>query len=181
MRKLITPLVRPGSWSGRWPVLALVVASLLMTFGLVFIAAIDSRALLGHLSQLGEPGLTAEMRTRLDLEIAAETIKLLLDIYLLAVILAIFAPGLYTFFVKKNGIGMAQGLDFATRLFLTSSLGGLRNWLIAVVLLRLVVRFFQRVLRLEHEDTADLAYLVVVMALVVGALYLSYRQGAVKH
>ena len=181
MRRLLTQLFGPGSRHSRLPVLGVVIASLLMASGIFYIATVDVRALLGHLNQLGDPGLMAEMRTRLDLEIAAETIKVLLDVYLLAVIFSIFAPGLYELVVKKSKIGLAQGLEFASRLFLTRDLAGLKNWLIGVILLRLVVRFFQQILRLEHEDTTDLAYLLIVVVLVVGALYLSYRQGAVRH
>ena len=168
-------------WRSRLPVLVAVITSLLITSGVVYILSVDVRYLLGHLRQLADPGLTTEMRTRLDVEIVAEAIKVLLDVYLFAISLLIFALGLYELLASKGKIGLAQGLEFAARLFLTHGVGGLKNWLIGVVLLRLVIRFFQQTLRLEHEGTLDLVYLAVVILLIGSALYLGRRRGEARH
>ena len=62
------------------------------------------------------------------------------DGYLLAAIMLIFALGLYELFVSR--IEIAEGSEFAERLLLIRSLDDLKDRLAKVVLLILVVKFF---------------------------------------
>jgi uncharacterized membrane protein YqhA len=175
MVKFLTQLIEPGWWRRQMPALVTTVLGLLALVGVLYVTAVDARYLLGHVNQLAMPGLTDEMLTRLELEIAAEAVKLFLDAYLLVVILLIFAPGPYARFVSKRRNGGVEGVEFAAEMFLTR-VGDLPKWLIGVTLLRVMIGYFQKLLRLEVERGLDLLYLTIVLLLVGSALFLSRRR-----
>lgn len=160
----------------RLPRLVMVIASLVVAVIMFYVTKEDIFDLFGHLNQRAAPGLTADMHTRLELEIGVGAIKVLLDIYLIAVTVLIFAPNLYKFFVSRNQIGMAEDFAFASWLFLARSVDDLKQRLISVVLLWLLIGFFQRALRLGHDSAFALVGLGVVILLIGSAMYWSYRR-----
>jgi len=94
------------------------------------------------------------------------------DGYLLATIMLIFALGLYELFVSR--IEIAEGSEFASRLLLIRSLDDLKDRLTKVVLVILVVKFFEYALRLEFRTSLDLLWLALGIMLVSAALWLSH-------
>jgi uncharacterized membrane protein YqhA len=92
------------------------------------------------------------------------------DGYLLAAIMLIFALGLYELFVSR--IEIAEGSEFAERLLLIRSLDDLKDRLAKVVLLILVVKFFEYAIALRIDRALDLLWLGLSIALVSAALVL---------
>jgi uncharacterized membrane protein YqhA len=174
MGKPLKHHMEPGLSPSRLPTLIVIMLGLLILGGTLYVLAMDAGYLVSHTRQLAAADLTSEARRRLEIEIAAEAIKAFLDIYLLAVVLLIFAPGLYALIVHKSRFSVANGLEYAAWLFLTR-VSDLTKWLVGVVLLRLMVRYFQKTLRLEEEGGLDFLYLAIVILLVGGALFLSRR------
>lgn len=166
MAKFLAQLTEPEWWRRQMPALALTIVSLAALAGVLYLTVADVRYLITHVSQLATPGLTDAMVTRLELEIAAEVIKIFLDIYLLAVILLIFAPGLYKRFMPKRRSHDVEGVEFAAKMFLTR-VENLPKWMLGVTLLRIMTGYFQKILRLDVEIGLDLLYLIIVILLVV--------------
>lgn len=104
---------------------------------------------------------------------------IVVDGYLLAVALLIFALGLYELFVNK--IEIAEGSAFAERLLLIRTFDDLKDRLAKVVLLMLVVKFFQQALQTKYASALDLLYLALGILLVAGALWLSHRRVLIGH
>jgi uncharacterized membrane protein YqhA len=179
MARFLKQLFEQGAWQSRSAPLAAMIGTGLVVFFMVYLTTVDGRSFLDYLNQSTEPGLTAEMRLMLRLEITVAVIKMLLDVYLLLVSLIIFAQGLNEFFGRK--IGAIEGWEFAARLFLISSMDGLKMRLIGLVLARLVVGFFQRALRLEPESLPGLLSSAMVILLIGAALFLSHRCRATGH
>jgi uncharacterized membrane protein YqhA len=94
------------------------------------------------------------------------------DGYLLATIMLIFALGLYELFVSR--IDVAEGSEFASRLLLIRSLDDLTDRLAKVVPLILVVKFFEYALRGDYKEPLHLLYLALGTALVAAAIRLSH-------
>jgi uncharacterized membrane protein YqhA len=86
----------------------------------------------------------------------------------------IFALGLYELFVSR--IDMAEGSEFAERLLLIRSLDDLKDRLAKVVLLILVVKFFEFALRLRVEHAIDLLWLGLGIALVAAAVAITQKK-----
>jgi uncharacterized membrane protein YqhA len=94
------------------------------------------------------------------------------DIYLFATVLLIFSNGLYELFVKEPL--PADSSQKSTRHWLkVNSLDDLKASLGKVILMILVVWFFEKSLIIEYSSAQDLLYLGVGILLVSAALYLT--------
>jgi uncharacterized membrane protein YqhA len=120
------------------------------------------------------PGGNAGSAARL---IPLGTVLQMVEGYLLAAILIIFAFGLYELFIAK--IDVAGASENAPRTLIIQSVDDLKERLGRVVLLALVIEFFQQSLRVDYGRPIDLLYMALGILLVGGALYLSaLRSGA---
>jgi uncharacterized membrane protein YqhA len=159
-------------WSSRFLVLIAVVASLLVALVMFFVASADVVYLLHEVVHYVDPNLTGDARARLHAGTVADVAEVV-DGYLFAAIMIIFALGLYELFVSK--IDAAERSEFASRLLLIQTLDDLKERLATVVFLILVVRYFQFALQLPLRAPLDLLYLPVGIALIAAALYLTQR------
>jgi uncharacterized membrane protein YqhA len=164
-------------WNSRQIVLLPVLVALALAFGLFITTTFDSLLLLGDMVRYLNPSLTQEARAAALLDVIS-TVVAVVDGYLLAAILLIFSLGLYELFVNK--IDKAEGSEFAARLLLIRSLDDLKDRLANVILLILIVKFFQVALSLKYEEPEDLLILSVGVILVAGALFLSGRSKPAK-
>lgn len=172
----IEQLFEGALWQSRLVVIVAVIASVLVGIGVFYMTTVDTVIMLSHLVGYADPGLAADARSTLRLSLVAEVVAIV-DGYLLAAIMLILALGLYELFVSK--IGWAEGSEFASRLLLIQSFDDLKDRLARVVLLILIVKFFQQALRLKYQDTQDLLFLALGILLIGGALYLTqhHRNG----
>lgn len=164
-------------WNSRMVVLLPVLLSLLLGFGLFIVTTVDALILTGDMLAYLDPGLSSDARGEQRLQTISDVVAVV-DGYLLAAIMLIFALGLYELFI--NRIDRAEGSEFAARLLLIRSLDDLKDRLANVILLILIVKFFQQALNLKYKDTNDLLLLAAGIILVAGALFLSGRAKPAK-
>jgi len=155
-------------WGSRLIVLLAVVASLVVAIGMFFVSTVDVIGLVGHMAHY--PAAHGAERVELRSTIVAHVVEVV-DGYLLAAIMLIFSLGLYELFISR--IEAAEGSEFAARVLLIQSLDDLKDRLAKVVLLILVVKFFEYALQLSFKTPLDLLYLSVGILLVSAALYLT--------
>lgn len=160
-------------WRSRLVVVVAVIASVLVGIGVFYMTTVDTVIMLSHLAGYADPSLADDARRAMRLSLVAEVVAIV-DGYLLAAIMLILALGLYELFV--NRIDESQGSEFASRLLLIRSFDDLKDRLARVVLLILIVKFFQQALRLKYEDTQDLLFLALGIVLIGAAIYLSHRR-----
>jgi uncharacterized membrane protein YqhA len=162
-------------WSSRVIVLVPVVVSVLLSLAMVVVATVEAVRLVGAVAAFMAPGLSEATAYSLRLAIVGNVIDVV-DGYLLASILLIFGMGLYELFISK--IDAAEKSEVASRLLLIRSMDDLKSRLASVVLLILVVKFFQQALRLKYESPLDLLYLGLGILFVGGALFLGHRRAS---
>ena len=93
------------------------------------------------------------------------------DLYLIAVVMFIFSFGLYELFISD--IDEASGQN-GSKLLAISSLDQLKDKIAKVIIMVLVVNFFQRVLHTQYQTPLEMLYFAVsIMALAIGLNYLS--------
>ncbi len=109
---------------------------------------------------------------------AITTIVKALDGFLIGALLLLFAFGLYELFV--GDISAAEGSEAAPRLLVVSSLNDLKEKVARLVLLVLVIEFFQRALSLRYERALDLLFFAGGVLLVSAALYLTSPNASPK-
>jgi len=102
----------------------------------------------------------------------------MLDGFLLATMMFVFSYGLYELFVSR--LDAADGSSIAPRVLVVRTFEDLKDRLASVVILILVVTFFQHAVRLTVRSPFDILYLSAAILLVAGALYLMGRRHALE-
>lgn len=158
-------------WESRFVVLFAVIASLIVAFSVFFMATVDAVVLVSHLGDYAG-SMTAEARSTLRSTSVAHVVEII-DGYLLATVLLIFALGLYELFISP--IDRASRSETASNVLLISSLDDLKNRLAKVILMILVVKFFEHAIGMKYANPMDLLYLSGGIALVGLALFLTHK------
>lgn len=157
-------------WGSRFMVFSAVIASLLLSFVLFAVTAVDVASLLVHASHY----ITAdeEARKLLKVSIVSHTVGSV-DGFLLATILLIFALGLYELFISD--IDEAKTSGRASKVLIIKDLDDLKSKLAKVILMILVVTFFEISLATPMTTTLDLVYFSLGILMVSLALYFSNK------
>ncbi len=97
------------------------------------------------------------------------------DNYLFATVLLIFSMGLYELFISKIDPA-SRNPDSRPNWLNVKSLDDLKAALGKVILMILIVSFFEKSLDIQYQSSLDLLYLGVGIMLVSGALFLTHIQ-----
>jgi len=165
-------------WNSRLVVLLAVVASLAVAVGMFYMATVDAVYMIGHLLHYASPALDEASRVALRSSSVTHVVEIV-DGYLLATVLLIFALGLYGLFISK--IDQAEEDERASRVLLINSLDDLKSRLAKVVMMILVVRYFEFALDMHFETPMDLLQFAGGIALLGLALYLSHMADKGAH
>jgi uncharacterized membrane protein YqhA len=158
-------------WQSRMVVLFAVLASVLCAFVMFYLATVDAIYVVSHLTHYAEPGLEEVARKELHASTVAHIVEIV-DGYLLGAVLLIFALGLYELFIGK--IEVAAASETRSNVLLIESLDDLKSRLAKVILMILIVKFFEHVVGMKFGAPQDLLYLAGGIALIGVALYLTH-------
>ncbi|MET0105837.1 MAG: YqhA family protein [Sedimenticola sp.] len=158
-------------WNSRLIVLSGVIASLIGSVALFYMATVDAFYMVSHLTHYASPELDMQARAALRGETVTHVVEIV-DGYLLATFLLIFSLGLYELFISK--IDLAEGAENASQVLMIHSLDGLKERLAKVVLMILVVRYFEYALGMHFNTPLELLMFAGGIALLGAALYLSH-------
>jgi len=165
-------------WDSRFVVLVAVIASLLASFSMFYIATVDAYYMISHLLEYASPALDVEHRNALRSETITHVVEIV-DGYLLATVMLIFGLGLYELFISK--IDKAEESEGASNVLLIHSLDDLKGRLAKVILMILIVKFFEHAIRMPFASPIDLLYLAAGIALIGLSLYLSHAADKPQH
>ncbi len=157
-------------WGSRYMVLVAVISSLLLSLLLFVITSVDVFALLVHIFDYIIA--TSDVRKVLKIELVAHTVGSI-DGFLLATILLIFSLGLYELFISD--IDEAKESDQSSKVLVINSLDDLKSKLAKVILMILVVTFFEVSLLMSFDSSLDLIYFSLGILMVSLALYFSSK------
>lgn len=153
-------------WNSRFFILFAVVFALLGSIVLFVIASLDVVQVVSATFEyyLYHPeGLDIH-------EVALGGIINAIDLYLIAVVLLIFAFGLYELFISE--IDAAKNSS-AAKILEIHSLDQLKDKIAKVIVMVLVVSFFNRVLHMKMHDAQDMLYFALsILALALGLYFL---------
>jgi uncharacterized membrane protein YqhA len=157
-------------WASRLAMLIAVVGSVLLAFGSFYLSIIDVVSVFAIFRDYADPSLSTQDLTELRNE-AVTTIVRALDGWLIGAILLLFAFAVYELFVSK--IDTARRSEAVVRFLGVGSLDGLKEKVARLVIVILVIEFFQRALRVPYEQAQDLLFLAIGILLVSAAVYLT--------
>ncbi|MCU7930255.1 MAG: YqhA family protein [Candidatus Thiodiazotropha sp. (ex Codakia rugifera)] len=158
-------------WNSRLVVLAAVIASMAAAIAMFYMASVDAVYMISHLGDYASPSLSASERVDLRSSTVTHVVEIV-DGYLLATVLLIFSLGLYELFVSK--IDHAEGSENASNVLMITSLDDLKSRLAKVVMMILVVRYFEFALGMDFVTPMDLLQFAAGIALLGIALYFSH-------
>lgn len=158
-------------WNSRLVVIAAVIASLLGGLAMFLIATIDAFELLVHVFEYAFGGVAAEERAYMRAQTVAHIVELI-DGYLLGTVMLIFSLGLYELFISK--IEVAEETERGSKVLIIHSLDDLKGRLGKVVLMILIVRFFERAMVMPFETPLEGLFMGASIAFIGLALYLSH-------
>ncbi len=164
-------------WNSRFLTLLACVASLIGAIAMFYVATVDAIVLAAHFLHYGDAAQSAAEHATLRTEIVTGVASFV-DGFLFALVLLIFAVGIYELFVSK--IDQAENSEFAENILFVRSLDDLKDRLAKVILLILIVRYFEFALHREPATPLDLLYLAIGIALVGLALWFTRSHGATE-
>jgi uncharacterized membrane protein YqhA len=156
-------------WNSRLVVYAAVIASLLAALGLFYMTTVDVYDTLVHL--LHYAVLDDEAQDTLRADTIAHVVAAV-DGFLLAIVMLIFSFGIYELFISE--IDDAKGAHGSSMLVITS-LDDLKDRLAKVIIMILIVLFFEHAIHIRPHDVVELLYYGVGIAFVSFALYLLHK------
>lgn len=151
-------------WSSRLLLLGGVVGSAVLAAAVVWIATVDVVRFAGDVIDYTESSNNIERG-----ELVAVVVKII-DTYLIAAILVVAAFGLYELFIGR--IDARRTSDDGPRVLVARSLDELKDRIAKLVILILVIEFFQRAVQVDATEASDLLLLAGGVALVSLALAL---------
>ena len=158
-------------WNSRLVVIAAVIASLLSAFAMFYMATVDAFYMIIHLGDYAASDLSISARNSLRGETVTHVVEII-DGYLLATVLLIFSLGLYELFISP--IDQAKNSVTAGNVLLIDSLDDLKSRLAKVILMILIVKFFEHAIAMSYATPIELLYLSGGIAFIGLALYLTH-------
>jgi uncharacterized membrane protein YqhA len=160
-------------WGSRVFVLIPVVASLLIAIAMFYAATVDTIQNLLNLQRYAIPSPLPEVHERLRSDLISHVVEAI-DGYLLGIVMLIFSMGLYELFLAR--ILPAISSERAKGILVVHSLDDLKARLGQVILLMLIVKFFERALALFYQSASDLLILAIGILLVSLSLHITHMK-----
>ena len=161
-----------GLWASRMVILLAVIFSILSSFALFVIGSADLYHVVISTYQYFFSGVHPE---DFHADIVAEIIGAI-DLYLIAVVLLIFGFGIYELFISEIDVAKGSGGD---KVLYVASLDELKDKIAKVIVMVLVVSFFQRILHTEYKGALEMPYFSISIAALALGLYFLHKGG--KH
>lgn len=171
MFRAIERTLERALWNSRFIVVIAVIASMAAAVAVFYITTIDVYYAISHISHYADSSLSAEARKALHDDTVTHIVEVV-DGYLLATVMLIFALGLYELFVSD--IDAARASAASSKILVIETLDDLKNRLAKVILMILIVKLFEHAVKIKLGNVLDLLYLGGSIAFVGLALYLSH-------
>jgi uncharacterized membrane protein YqhA len=166
--KFLEDLFEGALWNSRFVVILAVVGSLFAGFAIFYLATVDVVYLFQHAMHYADSSLTDEARKALHDSTVSHIVEVV-DGYLLATVMLIFALGLYELFISD--INQAHGSKASSKILVINSLDDLKSRLAKVILMIMIVTLFEEALNMHITQPLDLVYFGAAIALIALALY----------
>ena len=161
-----------GLWASRLVILLAVIFSIFAAFALFLIGSADLYHVVIATYKYFFMGIHPE---NFHADVVAEIIGAV-DLYLIAVVLLIFGFGIYELFISDIDVAKGTGGD---KVLYVSSLDELKDKIAKVIVMVLVVSFFQRVLHTDYKGSLEMLYFAISITELSLGLYFLHKGG--KH
>jgi len=164
---LLEKIFESGLWNSRLFTMLAVVFSLFGAIILFLVASLDIWNVMMMIYNMIVHHLHPE---HLHEDVVASIIGAI-DLYLIAIVLLIFSLGVYELFISK----IDEAENSTSNILQIHSLDQLKDKIAKVIIMVLVVNFFQRVLHTEYAGALEMLYFSGSILLLALALYFLHK------
>jgi len=157
-----------GLWSSRLFTLMAVIFSL---FGAIILFIVASLDVWNVMIMIFDMVFHHAHPENLHEDVVADIIGAI-DLYLIAIVLLIFSFGVYELFISKIDAAEKEG---GSKVLQIHSLDQLKDKIAKVIVMVLVVNFFQRVLHTDYNGALEMLYFSASILLLAVALYFLHK------
>ena len=165
-------------WKSRWAVLLAVICSVAASLIMFYISAVDTYftiELMYNYYELDSPEARGVMRA----EAVCMVVKVI-DIFLLAIVLMIFGLGMYELYISKIDHAYENHDESAEHMLSVNSLDDLKSRLGKVIMMVLIVKFFEMAIGMEIDTIKDLMIFSAGILLIGATLFMTERASRKK-
>jgi len=167
---MIERLFEGAIWQSRFIVILAVIFGLLGAFVLFVVASLD----IWQVAVYSYKTIITHAHPEHFHEDIVAGIIGAVDLYLIAVVMFIFAFGIYELFISKIDAACNEKVENCSTILAIHSLDQLKDKIAKVIVMVLVVNFFQRVLHTNFTTPLEMLYFALsIAALAVGLYFLS--------
>jgi uncharacterized protein (TIGR00645 family) len=156
-------------WRSRFIVILAVVFGLVGSVILFIVASID----IFHIAEYTISHVLSHSHPADFHEKIVVTIIGAIDLYLIAVVMLLFAFGLYELFISE--IDEAKSQEHKQKILTITSLDQLKDKIAKVIVMVLVVSFFQKVLHTQFTTPIEMLYFAISITALAGGLHLLHK------
>lgn len=170
-RSFVEAAFENAIWHTRWAVLVAVICSVLAGLLMFYIAGVDTYYIvheLYHYAFISDVGDRSEHRAE-----AVAMVVEVIDIFLLAVVLMIFGLGLYELYISKIDHAYAEHDEASKHLLSIRNLDDLKSRLGKVIMMILIVKFFQIAIGMYVDNPMALLMFAAGVIMIALALMLT--------
>ncbi len=161
--KSLENFVEQGLWLLRFISIVPVIFSILSVFMLFILGSMEVLGSLQALLHLNED--PEKMLPKIMAGILGG-----IDVYLIGIVMILFAYGIYELFISKIDVGRQE--DTEVKLLTITSLDQLKEKILKVIIMVMIVGFFKRLIELEVKTSTDLLIMAISILLIAGSAYL---------
>lgn len=170
-RSTLEALFENSLWYSRGAVTVAVICSVMAALLMFYIAGVDTYYTIDHLLSYATQTDHVE-RGEIRAEAVAQVVEII-DIFLLAIVLLIFGLGLYELYLSKIDHAYEEDGEASDHLLSIDSLDDLKSRLGKVIMMILIVKFFELAIGMEVETTTALLMFAGGVLMSAGALMLT--------
>jgi len=163
-------LFETSLWQLRWAVLVAVIFSIVTALIMFYVAAVDAFYVVEMITTEYAQETNMFDRKELRGEAVGHIVEVI-DGFLLAVVLLIFAYGTYELYIGR--MQDAEDHEASEHLLQIKNLDDLKSRLGKVVLMILIVKFFEISMTMYYEDVKELAVFAVAIGLIAFSFFIS--------
>ncbi|MGM0623208.1 MAG: YqhA family protein [Campylobacterota bacterium] len=171
MMSKLEQLFQATIWKSRLVVILAVIFGLIGAFALFVVASVDIFSVTWFVIKTYATGAHPEMFHE---DVVAAIIGAV-DLYLIAVVMLLFSFGLYELFIAE--IDECTSKLKSSQILEIKSLDELKDKIAKVIIMVLVVNFFQRILHTPFEGALDMLYFALSIAALSIGLYFIGKVG----
>ncbi len=165
-------------WKTRWAVIFAVVCSIMAALVMFYISAVDTFYAIDLLKDYYALD-SHEARGVMRAEAVGMVVKVI-DIFLLAIVLMIFGLGMYELYISKIDHAYEDHDTSALHMLSVNSLDDLKSRLGKVIMMVLIVKFFEMAIGMEIDGIKDLLTFSGGILLIGGTLFITEQAARKK-